>query len=307
MSDYMKYKRIVKEKFDTASDIRKALELIKETLNFGPSRNLVFSQEQIEIHIPKMNVKFIWDKNDYMTSTEVLLLCGSYELYETRILSLLARQSQSILDVGANVGFYSILFQKEKKGKKGRVISVEPVKKTIIKLRKNLDLNGMKGEVEIVEAAVGSKCGKTRVFVPELRGNSAASMKMLHHGKSYAHIVPVHTIDCISKKRRLRQLDLIKIDVEGNELFALEGAKNVIESNKPYIFCELLRKWSNEFGYHPQDALNYLRKINYSCWAVGEKIRKISAIKENTNETNFLFVHDSKQKHFQSLLKTLGK
>jgi hypothetical protein len=91
----------------------------------------------------------------------------------------------------------------------------------------------------------------------------------------------------------LNRLDFIKIDVEGAEKLVIDGGINTIKSLKPIIYCELLRKWSAKFGYHPQDVVKLLAEIGYKCFYLdGEnELQRIYEIDDQTSQTNFLFIY----------------
>ena len=103
-------------------------------------------------------------------------------------------------------------------------------------------------------------------------------------------LISIDTLEEIKSSK----IDLIKIDIEGNELAALQGAIKTIEKDKPTIIVELLRKWMKPFGHQPQEVVEILNKLGYECWALSDfEMRKIESIDEKTVETNFLFVHSN--------------
>lgn len=64
----------------------------------------------------------------------------------------------------------------------------------------------------------------------------------------------------------------------------------------------MLRKWSNKFGYHPNDIINLFTKIGYQCYVINDKKLKLfTKVDENTIETNYFFLH--KQKHLDIIRK----
>ena len=106
--------------------------------------------------------------------------------------------------------------------------------------------------------------------------------------------VSMTTLDKYLLTKRLNNLDLLKIDVEGSELMVIEGALDSIKTYQPVIFAELLRKWCAQFGYNPNKVLEMLFPIGYRCFAVSEKFPEVFSISEETQETNFLFVPSKK-------------
>lgn len=80
----------------------------------------------------------------------------------------------------------------------------------------------------------------------------------------------------------------MKIDVEGAELLVLKGAAKFIREFQPVIFLELLRKWSANFDYHPNEAIALLEHEDYSIFAVEKDLRQVHAVPDNETCTNFL-------------------
>jgi hypothetical protein len=112
-------------------------------------------------------------------------------------------------------------------------------------------------------------------------------------GESEMQEIELISIDTLEEIKSSK-IDLIKIDIEGNELAALQGAIKTIEKDKPTIIVELLRKWMKPFGHQPQEVVEILNKLGYECWALSDfEMRKIESIDEKTVETNFLFVHSN--------------
>jgi hypothetical protein len=67
----------------------------------------------------------------------------------------------------------------------------------------------------------------------------------------------------------------------------------LLGNHKPILLCELLRKWSAFFGYHPNEVVDLLQSIGYNIYTVGSSgtLVEFSRITEETIQTNFFFVH----------------
>ena len=89
---------------------------------------------------------------------------------------------------------------------------------------------------------------------------------------------------------------VIKIDVEGYELFALRGAEEILKSNRPIVFCEILRKWSRKAGVDINAVLFYMRELGFVAHVAGssgEIFEPVEVIDDATTNTNFFFSRDS--------------
>jgi FkbM family methyltransferase len=73
--------------------------------------------------------------------------------------------------------------------------------------------------------------------------------------------VPARTIDSYN----FENVDVIKIDVEGSELFVIEGADATIKRCRPSVQVEIVPKQCAQYGYNPQDLYDYFAKLDYVC------------------------------------------
>jgi FkbM family methyltransferase len=150
---------------------------------------------------------------------------GHYERRHQKIISRLIGPGDVFLDVGAHVGFYSLMASR-RVGTAGRVIAFEPNPRNIDYLRRHISLNEA-ANVEIVEAAVSASDG---LIGFEASGDS-----------SMGHVLPdgQGTVRSISLNAWAEAADIaptvIKIDVEGHEPPVLEGATEVMSKMRPTI------------------------------------------------------------------------
>lgn len=130
-----------------------------------------------------------------------------------------------ILDVGANVGYYSLLAA-VLTGEKGIVYSFEPDAENIIYLNKHLVLNKIKN-VKVIDCAVSGKNGVASFSGKRSKG------KIDEQGST---IVKTITLDSFCKIEQISSIDVIKMDIEGAEYDALLGAKYILTVFKPMLF-----------------------------------------------------------------------
>nr|WP_244952317.1 FkbM family methyltransferase [Ruegeria arenilitoris] len=140
----------------------------------------------------------------------------------------------SVLEIGANIGTHTIYFFKDIKAR--HVVAVEPDPENYEILSQNIKLNGLEDYVSLIKLGASNKPGQLPFNKNSLnRGGS-------HFGDSSesAINVDVTTVDEIFKtnQKKLQDLKLIWIDVEGHELQVLEGAQETIQTQKPTVFME---------------------------------------------------------------------
>ncbi len=161
----------------------------------------------------------------------------------------------TVFDVGANVGYYSLLASLLT-GEKGSVYSFEPLPENISYLKKHIELNKLKN-VNVVENAVSNKVSKLRF--------TATNNRSMSHISNEGEIeIETTSLDEFIKAGNPFP-DLIKMDIEGAEYEALIGAKELFKRKKPVIF---LATHSSELR---AKCLNLLTVHGYTITAIDNK------------------------------------
>jgi len=170
----------------------------------------------------------------------------------------------TIIDVGANIGEFSLIAAK-KVGHKGKVISIDPLKQAVSWLEKNFTLNGF-SNYEILEKAVGknkgtmtlykrSESSETGILDPDI-----SEKKLINTGK-----IIVDTIDDIISSRNINKVEMLKIDVEGFEYEVLCGCKNSFKENKiKKIICEIHSLFLKKKGLDKNSIYDILKENGFS-------------------------------------------
>jgi FkbM family methyltransferase len=130
-----------------------------------------------------------------------------------------------VLDAGANVGAYALLFG-QWVGDAGRVYAFEPDPLALQGLRVHIALNGLGGRVTAIDAAVTDRSGRAWLSVFDVPGISRLSAGVPPSGGERVDATAT-SIDDFCTERNIRP-DVIKLDVEGAELAALRGARRTI-------------------------------------------------------------------------------
>ncbi|MEM2293073.1 MAG: FkbM family methyltransferase [Nitrososphaerota archaeon] len=155
---------------------------------------------------------------------------------ESFILSIMEKSDGVFVDVGANIGYYTILIAK----KGSRVIAVEPIPETVKVLKTNVVLNNVEEYVTVVNKCATSQNMKIKMFVPINKYYGLATIyKEVHPVSKYQEIlIPGVTLDSILSD--FYSITLIKIDVEGAEFEVLKGLNKSLK-NTHFIVIELSR------------------------------------------------------------------
>jgi FkbM family methyltransferase len=150
---------------------------------------------------------------------------GRYERLHQQLLAKVVSPRSVFFDIGAHVGFYSLLASR-RVGMDGRVVAFEPNPRNVRFLKRHVAKNGVEN-VEIVQAAVSSTNGWVRF---DDSGNSS----MGHVRDDAGMRVPSVALDAWAAEHDLWPT-VIKIDVEGHELPVLDGATKILSETHPII------------------------------------------------------------------------
>ena len=154
---------------------------------------------------------------------------GSYELEKQKAFSAAVKRGFIVYDLGANVGFYSLLAS-HLVGKEGKVFSFEPVPRNLKFLRSHLNMNEVTN-CFVWDAAVGISEGTVNFDL-----GPSPSQGHLTTESNGALIVRLVTLDGLVASGELPPPDLIKCDIEGAEYDALMGASGILARYRPTIF-----------------------------------------------------------------------
>jgi len=239
-------------------------------------------------------IRFICIPGDKRLAPLDTLNFGEYERDELEMQYRLIPHSATIIDIGANLGWYSMHVAKYHP--QSTVHALEPIPRTYDFLNKNIEINNIKN---IIVHPVGLSDQKGELdlyFDPLLSVN--ASLQNVSESRNVQKVTcKIDTLDDFCISNNIKQVDFIKCDVEGAEFFALRGGRKVISASQPIIFCEMLRKWSKKFNYHPNDIINFMSELNYVCLVIRDKyLEHIESVNDETQDTNFIFLHSSKHK-----------
>lgn len=165
-----------------------------------------------------------------------------------------------VIDVGANVGFFSLRFAKWV-GNSGRVIAIEPEDRNYDSLISALRREGLLSRVHPLKAVAASSPGTMFLEINPLH---PADHKVSRDGTGLA--VTAVTLDDIAQDNNDLRLALVKIDVQGAEMLVLKGATGVLKNAGPALFIELHEEGLNKFGTSVSAILNYLSEYGYEAY-----------------------------------------
>ncbi len=194
---------------------------------------------------------------------------GYLEQWETLAWLSLLDEGDLVVDGGANYGYWSLVASRAVQPS-GMVIAVEAVPQTAVALRRNLYASNA-SNVSIVEAALSDSNGtaKFHLFAEDpFAGRSSIGLPIGEREISSVD-VPTRRLDDILQEYG-RSPRLIKLDIEGSELLALNGGSDTIASpDAPIITFEWNAATARSVGWHPRDALAKLALLGYRYFRAG--------------------------------------
>ena len=186
-----------------------------------------------------------------------------YEKSESKFIKSSCFEGMNILDIGANIGYYTALFS-QLAGVNGTVIAVEPDEESYKYLTKSVNSFNYKNVFSFRLAASDTK-QKLPLYIS--KDNRGDNRLYSNNKKRNSIIVECLTVDELLKENDIKNLDLIKIDVQGYEPKVLKGMRNIVKSSKQLmILSEFWPKGILEAGENPKEFLSMLRKMQFQLF-----------------------------------------
>ncbi|OJY81404.1 MAG: hypothetical protein BGP13_15540 [Sphingobacteriales bacterium 40-81] len=160
-----------------------------------------------------------------------LIMDGFWETWLTQYLARIVKPGNICLDIGANVGYFSVLMA-ALTGDQGRTIAIEPNPGVAKLLSLTAGINGP--GFEVAQVALADKEGKMRLKVPNESFGDASIIERIDNITKAKSVVKVRTatLDNLLNELNVDKVDIIKMDVEGAEPMVFEGMRQTIAKNK---------------------------------------------------------------------------
>jgi FkbM family methyltransferase len=179
------------------------------------------------------------------------MIMGNYDIFCWDYLQKVDLSSKTVIDVGAHVGYYSMCFSRLV-GKYGKVYAFEPNTANVERMQINLKKNKqIITNIWVEPLAISSYVGKSKFcFSTDVDGQNSRggylkgshkplSQKVYEKAKFTSKEIDVTTIDSFVKGNDIKNIELIKVDVEGAEHFVVQGAKETLSNFSPILLIEV--------------------------------------------------------------------
>lgn len=182
------------------------------------------------------------------------LVSGSYEPTGLELVSRLAAVSNMVVDVGGNIGVFACVAAAHLPPG-GHAVTFEPAPDNLLYLERNLARNGLADRVVVAGVAVGAETGEMTLYLSHDHGlHSASAANLDHPGQPKS--VPVVTLDGYLAEHGLDVVDLLKVDIQGFDGYALRGARDTIARCRPTLLVEFEPVSLANCGFDPVAFVN---------------------------------------------------
>jgi len=190
---------------------------------------------------------------------------GNFELEETKLVKKQIKMGQTVLDIGASIGYYTLIFAKLV-GKNGHVFSFEPNLNKFKILEQNIQLNNLTN-IHVEKKIISDIDGEIDLFEKKIK---SISLDKYFQGK---------------------KIDFIKIDVDGMEKKIVDGMIHVLENNPSIkLMMEYYPPGLEQFSGSPIEFPMILEKIGFQIFDINQKMKKITA-----NELEIMYPNPQNQ------------
>jgi len=193
-------------------------------------------------------------------------LQDQYEIPETRFMRSVLKPTDVFVDVGANVGWYTMLASTII-GEGGHIHAFEPRKPTVDYLQRTVALNDLDNLVSVYPIGLSNepKAEKLMWGAGSTNGGGASFSRGDISEEMVYQQIEVQPLDCLS----LEHVAVIKIDVEGAEPLVAEGARTTVERDRPIILTEVLPSQLHRVSRcSPDDYISFFLSRGYRGYIV---------------------------------------
>ncbi len=199
---------------------------------------------------------------------------GHWERFESSVLRSIVHPGELALNVGANVGYTTLLLARSV-GPAGRVVAIEPSVENFRLLTYNLDMNGVRNVLPIL-AAAGATTGVTRLSLsPDNSGDHRIALNPFEVG---SRPVPIVTLDDLLPDHAVPRV--LACDAQGADLEVLRGARRVIERARPTILIEFWPTGIIGLGGDPMELDEHIAAADRSHVLVADGLREVTSVAE---------------------------
>lgn len=247
------------------------LKLSKKTLQ-EKSKLIITGNPRSQYKLPS-GALMLLNQDGYIDNQ--LINHGIFESNSTNLVLKLVKPGDIVFDVGANIGYYSIIFSKLV-GSKGKVYAFEPTLHFRRVLEENIILNKI-NNIEIIDEGLSNANSSLEI---EIGPSSATLHPPEGYDKTIGHeSIKLTTLDAFVSKFNIDHIDFIKVDIDGHEPHFFDGAWDVLDKFNVVILFEISHLHYLEGGVTAWDFYKKLIDKKYNIYHENG-LKKILSINE---------------------------
>jgi len=209
--------------------------------------------------------------NLYKDSILSNLIFRGFEKEETEFISTYVKKGDIVIDIGANIGLYTLLAAK-KTGKTGKVISFEPTPEIFFRLEENIKGNNFTN-IDSRNIGLSHKKDNLIFFVSNNGYDAWNSLAPSKDSKLQNRIkIDVSTLDIELKEVDKSKITFVKLDVEGWEKFVILGGTEFFTNYSPLVMVEFTEKNTLNAGYHVHELYDIMIDLGYKWYRIENRV-----------------------------------
>lgn len=223
--------------------------------------DIITTSDGIKMRIDKHDTVI----SDYLSENKV------WDDYQTTIIKNILKQGDIAIDIGAHIGYYTLLFAKLV-GPSGKVYSFEPEIHNFKLLKQNIEANKF-DNIHVYKKAVASKKSYRTLYIH--RTNTGDNR--LFYSPGFSKKVSVETVSLDHfLGSKLKAVNFMKVDIQGFEFRALQGMKDLITKNPSLnMVVEYCPKGISQSGSKPHEFIRLVRSMKFFIYLIHEGIEKL--------------------------------
>ncbi|MBX6313071.1 MAG: FkbM family methyltransferase [Isosphaeraceae bacterium] len=216
---------------------------------------------------------------------------GAYEPVDSSLFVKLLRPGLTVIDAGANAGQYSLLAATAI-GPEGVVHAFEPIPATFERLARAVTDNGL-ANVRLNQAALWHEATTLQLGLPADHLANSGAFTVGAGGPATIE-APAVRLDDYVREQGLSRVDLIKMDIEGAEPYALAGARETLGRWRPLLLLEINPGTLADLGRSPEAIWSELAPFGYRAWKIDSDLHLCRPLPNLTGvgRCNVIFHHD---------------
>lgn len=200
---------------------------------------------------------------DLQDSAQFPLYYNIYEWKDNPTIEALLEGVRTAIDIGGNIGQMALLFARSAH----RVVTFEPIPYLADRLQQQIILNELERKLILRREALSDHAGDLRIELPSPENQGTGSTVLSDKAEGRTIMVKAERLDTILNEMNIIDVDFLKMDIEGAELFALKGMQDLLgRKESPILVLEMNTPMMTAAGYGSKELLDFLFSFHYQCY-----------------------------------------